>query len=385
MSQRQRGAMSKSTVLLAADVKSVSTAIASASSAASTTACKTRLQFGGAGNSTPWTYQHQHKQPIPVLHNKIRTRTSVLPPPTTVAGTTTFTPSMASSTYTVTQRHGLQWLVSTVLLALLQWMYVIAITVPRVLQHARLNGIRAIITHALFGWTTHPSRAYHALCATLKAFPKKCEHLCLVFDANERGLTMDTVAELAICSLASTPKTLVLWDNTGLLSQSKRELEKQLVAKWNRVATCSTAATPQEQTNAVRPPFVLDGQNGLSGSRETESEGESPALCRIYVASPEDGRQHIVNTVRQRASAAKHSETALDPLSVDDFGHLVMDNVPELDLVLMFHNKNTLEGLLPWQLRVAELVTVGPALGATANSIRHAFAVFAKCEKRLGT
>lgn len=82
----------------------------------------------------------------------------------------------------------------------------------------------------------------------------------------------------------------------------------------------------------------------------------SQKTISVSILSSEDGRGDIVQAARSISAAVRKGEINSEDLTVANFSDWLNVRVPDLDLVLKFGDCDSLLGILPWQLRVSEIM-----------------------------
>ncbi|XP_069110348.1 dehydrodolichyl diphosphate synthase complex subunit nus1-like, partial [Argopecten irradians] len=80
----------------------------------------------------------------------------------------------------------------------------------------------------------------------------------------------------------------------------------------------------------------------------------------IQLLSTEDGRQDLVHTARELCDEVKEKRRRIEDISPQNIDNLLQDihKFPDPDLVLKFGQTDSLLGYLPWQMRLAEILSI---------------------------
>ncbi|KAL1781126.1 dehydrodolichyl diphosphate synthase complex subunit NUS1 [Sigmodon hispidus] len=109
--------------------------------------------------------------------------------------------------------------------------------------------------------------------------------------------------------------------------------------------------------------------------------------CRsaVQVLSPEDGKADVVRAAQDFCQLVAQRQRRATDLSVDVFdGLLSSHGFPDPDLVLKFGSVGSTLGFLPWQIRLAEIVSLPSHLNLSYGDFFSALCQYAASEPRLG-
>ncbi|EGD75588.1 hypothetical protein PTSG_06657 [Salpingoeca rosetta] len=202
-------------------------------------------------------------------------------------------------------------------------------------------------------------------------------HICLA--VTDGPVTYEPLARLVMWCMASGVKHITIWDNQGLCKGSSSLLRQYLQKAHVAYFGSSCASHPLVFDEAI----LAASQKRPCASTTPEEEGckgadvQSGTGTRIHFCDDDEGRPAIVKAVQEAARLQRNVDVAwLDAK--------LTATVPELDLVLMFSREPVLHGLLPWHMRVAEILFCGPHRHVTARTFIRAMNSFSRCEQRFG-
>eukprot|EP00038_Savillea_parva_P013940 m.9629 g.9629 ORF g.9629 m.9629 type:complete len:259 (-) comp2658_c0_seq1:157-933(-) len=221
----------------------------------------------------------------------------------------------------------------------------------------------------LVGWDT--GRGASSANSAAKGRTKLPKHMCI-------AVVEDTVctADIARCvgwAGGLGVQWVTVWDVEGQLRHDAVRLEK-LIQK-----ACSNEGG-----------HTIDFRVGSQAKR-----GRASAVPRdppkdvivVTVTEGADGRNDIAQAAREVAGAYRRgevNETELDALHPDGLAAWLGVDLPQLDLVLRCGSSDTLAGLLPWHIAVAEIVSIGTHHGITKAEFIAGMGAFAVSDRRFG-
>eukprot|EP00043_Microstomoeca_roanoka_P001011 m.30461 g.30461 ORF g.30461 m.30461 type:complete len:255 (-) comp10609_c0_seq4:218-982(-) len=196
---------------------------------------------------------------------------------------------------------------------------------------------------------------------------KTPNHLCIA--VADEPVVYEPIARLVMWAIAAGVKHISIWDNQGLCTASagllQKYLEKAHVSYFG--AQCDDYPLKFDQCSPG---------DRLSASTEKQAN-ETPDHIHVHLCDDSHGRGAIVSAVGLATKTkANVTQEWLDKA--------LTRNMPEIDLVLMFSRQSMVYGLLPWHLRVAEILFCGSHQKATAKTFVAALDSFANCEQRYG-
>lgn len=150
-----------------------------------------------------------------------------------------------------------------------------------------------------------------------------------------------------------------------------------------RLEKLVTAACTAERITPVEYRVGAIGRRGrAAGSISNPVQG-----VIVTVLDQGDGRTDIAHAARGVASAYRRGElkdTDLNTLYPDQFAGWLAVDLPQLDLVFKCGQADTLAGLLPWHISVAEIIKFGSHRGITKDAFIAGMGVFAGSDRRFG-
>lgn len=101
---------------------------------------------------------------------------------------------------------------------------------------------------------------------------------------------------------------------------------------------------------------------------------------------PKNGKQEIVSLCQQFGMAAKNDNLKIDEITVDFVDKKLRESlgVPDPDLALYFGGICGTYGLLPWQIRLTEFLSLGRQSHLRLNTFLNVIDKYASCQQRLG-
>ena len=156
-----------------------------------------------------------------------------------------------------------------------------------------------------------------------------------------------------------------VWDPRGELQDNCSELREAIATEQRKL--------PRDV--AAKPPLRLCIPGRL---HETE-----PGF-RLNVLRLSDGRQDITTAAKSFSQAVSSGTANCADLTPDEFSSwLGVGSSP--DLVLKFGTDDFLHGLLPWQIRVSEILKIRTHKHILLRTFLNSLKQFGECSRRFGT
>eukprot|EP01147_Barroeca_monosierra_P006323 gene6323-7484_t len=172
-------------------------------------------------------------------------------------------------------------------------------------------------------------------------------HVCIAIA--DVPVIFEPVAQLVVWCTAAGVKDITIWDNQGLCKASAHLLQEYIAKTHANYFKAASAQYPIRFSNNID-----DDRNSLKTVPQQTTPGKNiPALSSsgvtIHICNDADGRSAIVKAV----TLANQQRTAIDRTWLNS---TLTSSIPEIDLALVFSKSRLLFGLLPWHLRVAEIM-----------------------------
>lgn len=187
-------------------------------------------------------------------------------------------------------------------------------------------------------------------------------HICIAI--LEAEVHTPDVARMVLWAAMAGIQWITVWDPHGRLKSQASELEE------------SVLRLQQEQDATLPFQFYVGGCS--------IKESVSQKTISVSILSSEDGRGDIVQAARSISAAVRKGEINSEDLTVANFSDWLNVRVPDLDLVLKFGDCDSLLGILPWQLRVSEIIKHRTHRDVPFGEFSSWLKVFSKINRRLG-
>ena len=162
-----------------------------------------------------------------------------------------------------------------------------------------------------------------------------------------------------------------------------------LKSNASRLEQLVRSACTQEGVTAVdfRAGADISSSGGGGGSGAAESPQGIHGGVTVTVFDASDGRSDIARAARNVAAArqqGKLSEAELDALTPDGFGGFLAARVPQIDLVFKFGPVDSLGGMLPWHISVAEIIKFDSVRDVRERDFMDGIGTFVGSDRRFG-
>ncbi|XP_037064171.1 dehydrodolichyl diphosphate synthase complex subunit Nus1-like [Peromyscus leucopus] len=209
----------------------------------------------------------------------------------------------------------------------------------------------------------HPGLRWRADCRTLHKLPV---HLGLLITELEHSFS--DVASIVAWCVAVGISYVSVYDHQGILKRNNSRLMEEILKRQQELwgLDCSRYSAELAQSN---------GKDGLV------------LICRsaVQVLSPEDGKADVVRAAQDFCQLVARQQRRATDLNVDVFDGLLRSHgFPDPDLVLKFGSVDSTLGFLPWQIRLAEIVSLPSHLNLCYEDFFSALCQYAAREPRLG-
>eukprot|EP00052_Salpingoeca_macrocollata_P013179 m.103039 g.103039 ORF g.103039 m.103039 type:complete len:236 (+) comp18810_c0_seq1:52-759(+) len=176
------------------------------------------------------------------------------------------------------------------------------------------------------------------------------------FAINEDALSYADLCKLVLWSAAAGVRFITVWDYRGQLKTN----ETLLLEYIQRTHT-------QLSQSHDRKFCIVSGV--VSGEDDAST---------LQVLGPDSGRSSIV-----KATIALSTKNCSE-ITVDDLDQQLKLATPDPQLVVLFGENECLYSLLPWQLRLSEIVNVPTHRHLCLQTLHQAYHKFSKCQQRFG-
>lgn len=209
----------------------------------------------------------------------------------------------------------------------------------------------------------HPGLRWRANRQILYKLPV---HLTLLITELEHSFS--DVASIVVWCVAAGISYVSVYDHQGIFKRNNSRLMEEILKRRQELSglDCSRYSAELEESKA---------KDGLVLS------------CRsaVQVLSPEDGKADVVRAAQDFCQLVAQQQRRATDLNVDVFdGLLRSQGFPDPDLVLKFGSVDSTLGFLPWQIRLAEIISLPSHLNLSYEDFLSALCLYAASEPRLG-
>ncbi|KAL6087860.1 hypothetical protein STEG23_032855 [Scotinomys teguina] len=209
----------------------------------------------------------------------------------------------------------------------------------------------------------HPGLRWRADGRTLHKLPV---HLGLLITELEHSFS--DIASIVVWCVAMGISYVSVYDHQGIIKRNNSRLMEEIFKRQQEFGSldCSRYSAELAESN---------GKDGLVLN------------CRlaVQVLSPEDGKAEVVRAAQDFCQLVAQQQRRAADLNVVVFDSLLRSHgFPDPDLVLKFGSVDSTLGFLPWQIRLAEIVSLPSHLNFRYEDFFSALCQYAASEPRLG-
>lgn len=209
----------------------------------------------------------------------------------------------------------------------------------------------------------HPGLRWRANRQILYKLPV---HLTLLITELEHSFS--DVASIVVWCVAAGISYVSVYDHQGIFKRNNSRLMEEILKRRQELSglDCSRYSAELEESKA---------KDGLVLS----------CWSAVQVLSPEDGKADVVRAAQDFCQLVAQQQRRATDLNVDVFdGLLRSQGFPDPDLVLKFGSVDSTLGFLPWQIRLAEIISLPSHLNLSYEDFLSALCLYAASEPRLG-
>ncbi|XP_059130356.1 dehydrodolichyl diphosphate synthase complex subunit Nus1-like isoform X1 [Peromyscus eremicus] len=209
----------------------------------------------------------------------------------------------------------------------------------------------------------HPGLRWRADCGTLHKLPV---HLGLLITELEHSFS--DVASIVVWCVAVGISYVSVYDHQGIFKRNNSRLMEEILKRQQEL-------------------WGLDYSRYSAELAESSGKDGLVLICRsaVQVLSPEDGKADVVRAAQDFCQLVARQQRRATDLNVDVFDRLLRSHgFPDPDLVLKFGSVDSTLGFLPWQIRLAEIVSLPSHLNLPYEDFFSALCQYATSEPRLG-
>ncbi|KAH0511286.1 Dehydrodolichyl diphosphate syntase complex subunit NUS1 [Microtus ochrogaster] len=208
-----------------------------------------------------------------------------------------------------------------------------------------------------------PGLRWRADGRTLQKLPV---HLTLLIAELEHSFS--DVASIVVWCVAAGISYVSVYDHQGIFKRNNSRLMEEILKRRQELSglDCSRYSAELEESND-KDGLVLN------------------CWSPVQVLSPEDGKADVVRAAQDFCQLVALQQRRATDLNVDVFeGLLRSQGFPDPDLVLKFGSVDSTLGFLPWQIRLAEIISLPSHLNLSYEDFFSALCLYAASEPRLG-
>ncbi|XP_036054408.1 dehydrodolichyl diphosphate synthase complex subunit Nus1-like [Onychomys torridus] len=209
----------------------------------------------------------------------------------------------------------------------------------------------------------HPGLRWRAGGGTLHKLPV---HLGLLITELEHSFS--DVASIVVWCVAVGISYVSVYDHQGIFKRNNSRLMEEILKRQQELwgLGCSRDSAELAECNG-KDRLVLN------------------CWSAVQVLSPEDGKAGVVRAAQDFCQLVARQQRRATDLNVDVFDGLLRSHgFPDPDLVLKFGSVDSTLGFLPWQIRLAEIVSLPSHLNLHYEDFFAALCQYAASEPRLG-
>jgi len=180
------------------------------------------------------------------------------------------------------------------------------------------------------------------------------------------------IANLIVWTIAMGIPYISLYDRHGILKAGESRLGK--VIKQKVVKTFGQKKA--QGIDVVLKDSSYRYQNGITYPKK---------FC-VQLLSEEDGRADIISTTKRIAADYADNNIEEKNINIDHINKSLkaIENIPDPELVVQFGNIYSLNGYLPWQTRLSEILNLKTHKKICYSQYYNLLARFSKCDQRFG-
>ncbi|KAL5457593.1 hypothetical protein EMCRGX_G034867 [Ephydatia muelleri] len=186
----------------------------------------------------------------------------------------------------------------------------------------------------------------------------------------EKLESFEDLARAVTWTFALGGHVVSVYDSKGNLKKDLARLRTAIVLQQEKLFG---AAGPAVQVATLQDAEGFDALN---------KTGE---LFLVLVLSPEDGRQHIVETAVGVCKAVLQNRVKMEDINIDLIDRKLTATLTEPSLAIVFGGLQCSLGYPPWHLRVTEIHFLPVLRKLVYQDLYTVFQKYASCQQRLGT
>lgn len=180
------------------------------------------------------------------------------------------------------------------------------------------------------------------------------------------------IANLIVWTIAMGIPYISLYDRHGILKAGEERLGKVVKDKVETLLGSKRA----KGINVILKDSSYRYENGITYPKK---------FC-VQLLSEEDGRADVVETSKLIAADLCDNNITEKDINIDYVNKSLkaIDNIPDPELIIQFGCVYTLQGFLPWQTRLSEILNVKTHKKICYNKFYGLLMRFSKCSQRFG-
>lgn len=181
------------------------------------------------------------------------------------------------------------------------------------------------------------------------------------------------VINLIVWTIAMGIPYISLYDRHGILKAGEERLSKMIKFKLIDIL----GEKKSKGINVVLKDSSYKYENGITYPKN---------FC-VQLLSEEDGKADIVASAKRIATDLCDNNIKPKDINIDLVNNSLkaIENVPDPELVVQFGSVYTLQGFLPWQTRLSEILNVKTHKKICYRKFHALLLQFSKCQQRFGT
>eukprot|EP00112_Aurelia_sp_Birch-Aquarium-sp1_P026744 Seg97.8 transcript_id=Seg97.8/GoldUCD/mRNA.D3Y31 product="Dehydrodolichyl diphosphate synthase complex subunit Nus1" protein_id=Seg97.8/GoldUCD/D3Y31 len=196
------------------------------------------------------------------------------------------------------------------------------------------------------------------------------KHLSIIL-MNYEDTCIEDLSNIAVWSFAVGVQYVSFYEKIGELHNIHAVLKKKIIQKLKMILG--------ESYNSYS--LVLKNSSTSYDNGYVHTKG----IC-IQILSEEDGRQDLVgvaNEISEDVNCGAISPSDIDAVMVGSQLR-ALKGLPDPDLILQFGKVLCLDGFIPWQIRLSEIISTENCKDISLQEFLRHIRRYSKCEQRFG-
>ncbi|XP_062980805.1 dehydrodolichyl diphosphate synthase complex subunit NUS1 [Elgaria multicarinata webbii] len=200
----------------------------------------------------------------------------------------------------------------------------------------------------------------------VKSLQKLPGHVGLMVTEEEQSYA--DVASLVVWCMAVGISYVSVYDHEGIFKRNNSRLMDEILKQQQELLNLDYSKYTVKFADQVKTDQVLNCQSALN------------------ILSSEDGKTDIVRAAQKFCHLVAQKQKKCTDLDMNVLENLLSstNGFPDPDLIIKFGPVDSVLGFLPWQIRLAEIVSLPSHVNVSYEEFFSALCHYADCEQRVG-